>query len=63
MWVTLNIATLLSLLAALACVAFAGRKLDASLAGMLEEQGKSRRGIELDLARARATLEDLKKRR
>jgi hypothetical protein len=61
MWVTLNIVTLLSLLAALACVAFAGRKLDASLAGMLEEQGKGRRGIELDLAGVRALLEGLKK--
>ena len=58
MWVAT--VTLLSLLAALACVAFAGRKLDASLAGMLEEQGKSRRGIELDLASVRASLEGLK---
>ena len=61
MWVTLNIATLLSLLAALACVACAGRKLDASLAGMLEEQGQSRRGIERDLASVRASLEGVKK--
>ena len=61
MWVTLNIVTLLSLLAALACVAFATRRLDASLAAMLDEQGKSRRGIELELASARAVLEGLKK--
>jgi hypothetical protein len=62
MWVTLNIVTLLSLLAALGCVACVARKLDARLAAMLEEQGKSRRSIELELAGARAALDALKSR-
>lgn len=62
MWVTLNIVTLLSLLAALGYVAFAARRLDASLEAMLEEQGTSRRSTELDLASARTSLEQLQNR-
>lgn len=40
MWVTLNIVTLLSLLAALGYVAFAARRLDASLAAILDLQSR-----------------------
>ena len=62
MWVTLNIVTLLSLLAALGYVAFAARRLDASLGAMLEEQGTTRRSTELHLESARTSLEQLKRR-
>ena len=63
MWVTLNIVTFLSLLAALGYVAFAARRLDTSLGSMLEEQGERRRSVELDVERARTSLEELKGRR
>lgn len=60
MWVTFGIVTALFAFAALGFVAYAACKLDARLAAMLEEQGKSRRSIELDLAAARAALAALK---
>ncbi len=63
MWVTtLNIVTLLSLLGALGYVALAARKLDASLGALIEDQDVSRRGVERDLARARAAVEKIRVR-
>jgi hypothetical protein len=61
MWVTLNIVTLLSLLAALGCCAVAARRLDARLRAIVEIQAMWRRSTELDLASARASLLELKK--
>ena len=63
MWVTLNIVTFLSLLAALGYVAFVARRLDTSLGSMIEAQGERRRSVELGVERARASLEELKGRR
>jgi hypothetical protein len=57
MWVTLNIVTFLSLLAALGYVAFAARRLDTSLGAMLEDQAERRRDIERNLERTRQSLE------
>jgi hypothetical protein len=59
MWPTLDIVTLLSLLAALGCCAVAARRLDARLGAMIEDQTKRRRSNEVDLASARARLEEL----
>lgn len=61
MWVTLNIVTLLSLLAALGCFAVAARRLDARLGVMIEDQMQRRLSTELDLASARASLQELRK--
>jgi flagellar basal body-associated protein FliL len=55
MWVTLNIVTLASLLAALGYVAFAARKLDASLGALLQKQSEERCRMERERDRVRAT--------
>ena len=58
MWVTtLNIVTLVSVLAALGYVAMTTRKLDASLGSLLREQGEGRREMERQLERVRQSLE------
>ena len=53
MWVAVNIVTLASLLAALGYVAFAARKLDASLGALSQKQSESRRGLESHVERVR----------
>lgn len=54
MWATtLNIVTLVSMLAALSYVALASRKLDGSLGRLLQDQQESRRRIEGELDRLR----------
>jgi hypothetical protein len=60
MWVTaLNIVTLVSMLVVLGYVAFAARKLDASLGSLLEDQSERLRRIERDLDRVRQALESI----
>ena len=60
MWVTtLNIVTLVLMLAVLGYVAFAARKLDASLGSLLEDQSERLRRIERDLDRVRQALESI----
>ena len=58
MWVTitLNLVTLVAMLAALACVANGTRKLDASLGVLLEEQRERRRRRERELERVRQSV-------
>jgi hypothetical protein len=60
MWVTtLNIVTLVAMLAALGYFAMTTRKLDASVGALLHEQGKSRRVSERNLERVRQTLAEM----
>ena len=60
MWVTtLNIVTLVLMLAVLAYVGFAARKLDASLGSLLQDQSERLRRIERDLDRVRQALESI----
>ena len=54
MWVAT--VTLLSLLAALGYLAFAARKLDATLATLLQEQSEERHRLTEELDRVRATV-------
>jgi hypothetical protein len=57
MWVaTLNIVTLTLLLAVLGYVVFAARRLEASLATLLDDQVDRLRRVERDLDRVRAAL-------
>jgi hypothetical protein len=58
MWVTLNIVTLMSLLAALGCCAVAARRLDTRLGAIIADQMQRRRSREIELASARASLEE-----
>jgi hypothetical protein len=61
MWVTaLSIATLVLMLGILAYVAFAARKLDASLTTLLDDQGEGRRRSERDLERVRQSLQAMR---
>jgi hypothetical protein len=55
MWVTLNIVTLLSLLAALGYVGIVARKLDTRLAALLQKQSEERVCAEQEVVRVRAT--------
>jgi hypothetical protein len=58
MWATtLNIVTLVSMLAALSYVALASHKLDGSLGTLLRLQRERRAELERDLERARRSLE------
>src|SRR5690606_31132193 len=58
MWVaTLNIITLVLMLAVLIHVAFAARKFDANLNALLDDQGERLRRIERDLDRVRQALD------
>ena len=60
MWVTtLNIVTLVLMLAVLGYIAFAARKLDSSLGSLLEDQSERLRRIERDLDRVRQALESI----
>ena len=60
MWVTtLNIVTLVSMLAALSYVALASRKLDGSLGTLLQDQQESRRRIEGELDRLRQSAAEM----
>jgi hypothetical protein len=62
MWVnTVNIVTLVSMLAALGYVAMATRKLDASLGSLLQQQSERRRDIERDLERVRQSVAEMAK--
>ena len=62
MWVnTVNIVTLVSMLAALGYVAVATRKLDASLGSLLQQQSERRRDIERDLERVRQAVAEMAK--
>ncbi|HKR33263.1 MAG TPA: hypothetical protein VJT10_00410 [Steroidobacteraceae bacterium] len=60
MWVTtLNIVTLVAMLAALGYFAMTTRKLDASLGSLLHEQGEGRRVSERNLERVRQSLAEM----
>lgn len=60
MWVTaLNIGTLVLLLGVLCYIAFAARKLDASLTALLDDQSDRLRRIERDLDRVRQAVESI----
>ena len=60
MWVTaLNIVTLVLMLAVLVYVGMAARRLDASLTGLLDDQGERLRRIERDLDRVRQALDSI----
>lgn len=62
MWVTtLDIVTLVAMLAALGYFAMTTRKLDASLGSLLHEQGEGRRVSERNLERARQSLAEMEK--
>lgn len=64
MWVTtLNIGTLVAMLAVLGYVAMATRKLDASLGSLLHEQGERRRAVERNVERARQSLAEMESAR
>lgn len=60
MWVTaLNLVTLALVLAVLAGVGLAARRLDASLTTLLDDQGERLRRIERDLDRVRQALDSI----
>jgi hypothetical protein len=60
MWVTtLDIVTLVAMLAALGYFAMTTRKLDASLGSLLHEQGEGRRVSERNLERVRQSLAEM----
>jgi len=60
MWVmTLNIITLVLMLAVLIYVIFFARRLESSLDGLLNEQGDRLRRIERDLDRVRHALDSI----
>lgn len=60
MWVTaLDIVTLALMLGVLCYVAFAARKLDASLTTLMDDQSERLRRIERDLDRVRQALDSI----
>jgi hypothetical protein len=60
MWVTtLDIVTLVAMLAALGYFAMTTRKLDAGLGSLLHEQGEGRRVSERNLERVRQSLAEM----
>lgn len=60
MWVTaLDIVTLALMLGVLCYVAFAARKLDASLTALMDDQSERLRRIERDLDRVRQALDSI----
>ena len=60
MWATtLNIITLVSMLAVLAYVVFAARKLEQGLSSQLTDQGDRLRRLERDLDRVRQALDSI----
>jgi ABC-type dipeptide/oligopeptide/nickel transport system permease subunit len=62
MWVTtLNIVTLVAMLAALGYVAMTTRKLDASLGSLLHEGSEGRQVTERNLERVRRSLAEMER--
>src|SRR5690606_5268397 len=60
MWVTgLNVFTLLAMIAVLAYVSSAARRIDQGLAAMLSEQGDRLRRMERDLDRVRQSVDSI----